>query len=1564
MSSSLRGAPCFRSVGIELDNDTKAVLVAGDADVAADLLEQLFAAFYADGGGSVGGAGQGGSEAGGMTPGGGGEGERSLAPASSLDALHPDTTIIAAAQHGRDPAIGSGVTSVVTRQTLLSNFLPRDYSRVSLDIKKLSAAVSPDNADNMLEFFIVTIQLKIGLKTKTVVNFLTATPERFDDIVRHGFKGSFRPVIKWYQALFSKSKKILALMHQRPGDLDFVLATLQSGFRSTSRDVALWTCRMFTRLSFALAKQGLGPELWRWFITPVTGGMDCLVESFARHHDIKAALFGVFDVFGRSSFHELFHTHLPRKLAQPHRYMAFVHEMLEPLAAHSAARAAIVKDGTFELLLEQGLSGASGDRHPALRMTAVLFLAEFWNLFEPELASRPETETILALLKKATRDASIPLRITALTLLFNLMEEFAGARRKRTAQNSDATGLGASIYKTLVIALVDAQGTSTIRPFLLSNFAVFFQSLAAQKADNPLPLSLLLDPLIKQLTGCMLSMEDFDFLLVIAKLPWLSRAHVLLLLQFLGTVTVEDTLYGRVAAIPFLILINRFHKERRVQAYLAEFASATLQFFVSTTPPSIMPKYDPANKSVRPTPQRMEVEEWKRRKILVLEVLAKVIHLYHDTLNAELRPIIYSVLSKHRDEDGLRALLQFCEDADARHYEQQPSNLHATHTASSANKSAADGRGEPPDLSAWQGYTIDEVQDLAAAGEIDSATARAVSDAILAGVLDGGRYREDEAYDRGRGPTSDADRRGQYLADNDTAIAIDHHADGDDGYRAPDDGYYPPEHSEYATPPRREEPGAWGDETTPVRPKDWTPPQVTGLTPELASRIDDDIARAREKRLQRDRERYDKEMEAKFRTERLLEKTAVVVDYKSEKEAYQSRKRQARWDALWASADVEDIEFLDDAEEAALWVICGMFDEVTEGGLLFPKMPSKRVVKPEDIARLYNAASTKREEMARRRAAAKEREERERLVREEKFRRHQQELEAKRDDIERYRREKAVAAERARRSKVAAEEKKKEQEREKRERDARERKRIKREIREAKKAKAAAEARKKEEAARKAAEAEARKAEKYEQWRAEAQAKYRRDKARKEAEDKRKAEEEKAKAKEERRRKAAKRAAAQREHEEKKKLIAQHKAELRRKEQAEAAERAEAERVAKEEKDKQMRAAAARRKERERARATAAAKAKAAEEEKAAAEEAERKRRAALVRKRALEASSRANSVAGSELARAAREERERSRRVEQERREREEREKREKRQREQLAKREREKAEREKRERAKLDDKARAEREREDRARAEREARERAERERREREDRERRAYEDRERRERAERERREREDREQRERSDRTERERREREAHERDERERRERDERERREREAALQTRASGGADSRASARGDSRASVRTDSRASARAQTPPQRTSSVKKADSPKRVPSTKKAGGSSGGAAKSANEQAVLDALAAMEAAGYHPNRTLTASTSVVEALEQFVEVLETKSEAVDDADDEMAFLEMMEELTDVADEVDTAATMLMVDSTDTAARSQLDEVVAQAKDAVSRASVLMVRFA
>lgn len=82
--------------------------------------------------------------------------------------------------------------------------------------------------------------------------------------------------------------------------------------------------------------------------------------------------------------------------------------------------------------------------------------------------------------------------------------------------------------------------------------------MASLSKMQHVPVGVMVEPLVKQATLNGYTNMDFDFFIVVSKHQRLGLRHALLLLDLLGKVSLNDPLFGRVATVPLLILVNRF----------------------------------------------------------------------------------------------------------------------------------------------------------------------------------------------------------------------------------------------------------------------------------------------------------------------------------------------------------------------------------------------------------------------------------------------------------------------------------------------------------------------------------------------------------------------------------------------------------------------------------------------------------------------------------------------------------------------------------------------------------------------------------------------------------------------------------------------------------------------------------------------------------------------------------------------------------------------------------------------------------------------------------------------
>ena len=269
--------------------------------------------------------------------------------------------------------------------------------------------------------------------------------------------------------------------------------------------------------------------------------------------------------------------------------------------------------------------------------TALGLLSELWNAFPQQVEALPSASTaVLDLLRKGCRShSSRSLQLTSLTCLFSMLDSFS----------SNHSAFAPKVYKTLIFSLIENYEDAFARDYITANLCVTLH------LTPRMPVSVLLEPLVKQIAQHGVSNIDFDFFLVLAKHPALQLRHALLFMHLLGKLSVDDISYGRLASVPFLLLVNRFRDESVVHEYVRKFTTVTMSLFLRAVPRG----------------HQEDKEDEQIRQTLTLEIVAKLCHLHHSKLNSLISPLIVSAIQQYREEHGhghpsLEALDDFLEN--------------------------------------------------------------------------------------------------------------------------------------------------------------------------------------------------------------------------------------------------------------------------------------------------------------------------------------------------------------------------------------------------------------------------------------------------------------------------------------------------------------------------------------------------------------------------------------------------------------------------------------------------------------------------------------------------------------------------------------------------------------------------------------------------------------------------------------------------------------------------------------------------------------------------------------
>ena len=530
--------PKLRDRGVDVDQDMKVLIVAGDSDIVVDLLEQLQNVVQSG-------------------PAGGGGGSAYAAAGTS------------AAAAGGSEAAGA---------------IPPPAS--------VAASTST------VQFLAFCCRQEFGSSWGQALHLARNHKQLARQQIQgaHGARGGFVPVVRWFKLIFAHCKHLAALCAQDAAESELALMAVGGGLSSADTDVALWCSRLLCRLAAELKGKGKGAALWDWFSRPSGSGAAAMVDAWRTHPDLHAAgaLMPLVLHFGAEHLHEFASALLPKHLTTPAAYLGFVLELLPLLSSSKQSKTLTLQSGALRHLLTSTLLVVRRPATPPhVKGLGLELLADLWSRFTHELQSlslesedfvtggnelapfqdvlslqesgaegkevaeppKDAGSVVLRELKKGCRDSDFELQLTAHMALFRLLDEFASASHPGAPY----------LFNVLAFSLIENHHEPVLRHFLARNMQLCLQQ------QPYIPVGMLLKPLVKSATLYGYNNCDFDFFLTLSKHQRLGLRHALLMMQFLGKVCLNDALHGRVATIPFLVLVERFHDSEVLHDFLEIF---------------------------------------------------------------------------------------------------------------------------------------------------------------------------------------------------------------------------------------------------------------------------------------------------------------------------------------------------------------------------------------------------------------------------------------------------------------------------------------------------------------------------------------------------------------------------------------------------------------------------------------------------------------------------------------------------------------------------------------------------------------------------------------------------------------------------------------------------------------------------------------------------------------------------------------------------------------------------------------------------------------------------------
>jgi hypothetical protein len=544
-----------------------------------------------------------------------------------------------------------------------------------VDILSMDPNKKPNKCDSSLEVILNTLCRNFKMKPKQCAALLTNNNQYLMHAVVKGLKGNFEPVLSWYQEMYSLSKYFADIItleskkNKKHNTLIMAMNVVKTGCFSHNYDVSQWCLRFITKLIYEFEDTPCTDALYEWFInTTQEGGIKAILYTLKRHSDLIENVVNCFIQFAKGSLIDILKELMRSLYPSPLEYIAIVNDFTHVLSENKEYREEMLSSGLIDFWLEFCVRQADNDgtHSSEERTAAVTFLSDMWVMFTEKLFQREDLGSqILRVLKRASRDRFRPLRLTALSQMFRLLDIFSKTK------NSYAP----LIYKALAMSLVENHADSTTREYIMQNLELAFD------AQPTIPVGFVVEPLVNQLqmaegVSYHYNSVDFQFFAVIAKHPKLLAAQAIPLIDILAKIYLNDQSYAQCCSRPLMMAISRFINDQGVRDFLVKFMTVSLSMLLA------LEKGKSAKKVKIPTSMNMnkkndskqskEEKEISRslKKTFIIELARKIQMLRHSYVNREMKTLVLSTNKRNneihgKDNVGCLVLLKYWGDPKA-----------------------------------------------------------------------------------------------------------------------------------------------------------------------------------------------------------------------------------------------------------------------------------------------------------------------------------------------------------------------------------------------------------------------------------------------------------------------------------------------------------------------------------------------------------------------------------------------------------------------------------------------------------------------------------------------------------------------------------------------------------------------------------------------------------------------------------------------------------------------------------------------------------------------------------
>ena len=510
---------------------------------------------------------------------------------------------------------------------------PRQAPDGALFVESVDVRRPLSEAETCLEFLLLAFCSHLQVTQRQAAGLLTEGGRFLAAVLGKGLKGDFLPVIRMLDDIRNNVRQLsdCILREAKNGSFVLVASSLRPGLISHDDGVVQSTALCIRDLAKRLNDHKW--SMWPWF-TGELGGVDASVHALKTGtavtlRDVTEMLYEV----SRGRLEEMLMGLVQREVHDEQRFMRLIAEMTQAISAIHGGTESLVTSGILRSLLDLCLKEGENDSKQSLnlRLSALNLLSQLWRQFHRDIDKNEDLRSaILALLKKGCRDKSKLVSGSCAAQLFHLLEYFY--EQKNAA--------APTLFKALQLLLIETFDKSIFREFMLDNFAMTAQQIPS------LPIGELAQAVAKQamMSEAELNTFDFDFLISVARHPRLQEHHAVMVLDLLGKVYLRHLHCAHAAAIPFLLLTNRFLQASSLQEYIYRFAKLSVQLVTrgehtKQPPPRRFDKPAVLGQALS-LEDLLEETNMLQTRNLVLSLLSKIIQLSCTQLNERLKEVL------------------------------------------------------------------------------------------------------------------------------------------------------------------------------------------------------------------------------------------------------------------------------------------------------------------------------------------------------------------------------------------------------------------------------------------------------------------------------------------------------------------------------------------------------------------------------------------------------------------------------------------------------------------------------------------------------------------------------------------------------------------------------------------------------------------------------------------------------------------------------------------------------------------------------------------------------------